>query len=395
MKGGNNVSKVNVNISPQIIIWALNQTQEEKLDEKLMSNINKWLDGTKTPTFNQIEDFSKKSNIPLGYFFLQTPPVEQIDLLKYRTIDSIYLANPSRNLIDTIHEMENIQDWMKDYRKELGFEKLSIVGCIKEMKDISFIADRIRKDLGLVNTWYEQNKDAIESFKYIRKQLELHGIIVMMSGVVGKNTHRALDVEEFRAFTMLDDWAPLIFINTSDSNGAKLFSILHEVAHIWLGKNDLFNDRQEKVGNVSKIENVCNAVAGELIVPKEIFLKKWDIDMCNIDIFQKVTDLAKYFRCGEIVIARKAVDCNKIGLDVYNQVAQTAIKNYKQMKENKQSGGGNYYNTIISRLDGCFIRALCESINIGRTTYTEAYRLTNTNCKTFSIVAQGLGGVEW
>ena len=131
MKGGNNVSKVNVNISPQIIIWALNQTQEEKLDEKLMSNINKWLDGTKTPTFNQIEDFSKKSNIPLGYFFLQTPPVEQIDLLKYRTIDSIYLANPSRNLIDTIHEMENIQDWMKDYRKELGFEKLSIVGCIK------------------------------------------------------------------------------------------------------------------------------------------------------------------------------------------------------------------------------------------------------------------------
>ena len=261
MKGGNNVSKVNVNISPQIIIWALNQTQEEKLDEKLMSNINKWLDGTKTPTFNQIEDFSKKSNIPLGYFFLQTPPVEQIDLLKYRTIDSIYLANPSRNLIDTIHEMENIQDWMKDYRKELGFEKLSIVGCIKEMKDISFIADRIRKDLGLVNTWYEQNKDAIESFKYIRKQLELHGIIVMMSGVVGKNTHRALDVEEFRAFTMLDDWAPLIFINTSDSNGAKLFSILHEVAHIWLGKNDLFNDRQEKVGNVSKIENVCNAVA--------------------------------------------------------------------------------------------------------------------------------------
>ena len=146
----------------------------------------------------------------------------------------------------------------------------------------------------------------------------------------------------------------------------------------------MFNDRQEKVGNVSKIENVCNAVAGELIVPKEIFLKKWDIDMCNIDIFQKVTDLAKYFRCGEIVIARKAVDCNKIGLDVYNQVAQTAIKNYKQMKD-----------TIISRLDGCFIRALCESINIGRTTYTEAYRLTNTNCKTFSIVAQGLGGVEW
>ena len=96
-----------------------------------------------------------------------------------------------------------------------------------------------------------------------------------------------------------------------------------------------------------------------------------------------------------MVIARKAIDCNKIGQDIYNQVAQTAIKNYKQMKENKQANGGNYYNTMSSRLDGCFIRALCESINMGRTTYTEAYRLTNTNRKTFSTIAQSLGGVEW
>ena len=95
---------VNVNIQPEIISWALSQTQEEKLGDKLMNNITQWLNGTKTPTFNQIEDFSKKANIPLGYFFLQTPPVEQIELLEYRTVDSIQLANPSRNLIDTIHK---------------------------------------------------------------------------------------------------------------------------------------------------------------------------------------------------------------------------------------------------------------------------------------------------
>ena len=109
---------VNVNIQPEIISWALSQTQEEKLGDKLMNNITQWLNGTKTPTFNQIEDFSKKANIPLGYFFLQTPPVEQIELLEYRTVDSIQLANPSRNLIDTIHEMESVQDWMRNYRQE-------------------------------------------------------------------------------------------------------------------------------------------------------------------------------------------------------------------------------------------------------------------------------------
>ena len=109
------MAAVKVNIQPEIIRWALSQVQEEKLVEKLMENIVQWLNGTKDPTFNQIEDFSKKANIPLGYFFLQTPPVEQLDLLEFRTVDSVQLANPSRNLIDTIHEMERIQDWMKDY----------------------------------------------------------------------------------------------------------------------------------------------------------------------------------------------------------------------------------------------------------------------------------------
>ena len=154
---------VNVNIQPEIISWALSQTQEEKLGDKLMNNITQWLNGTKTPTFNQIEDFSKKANIPLGYFFLQTPPVEQIELLEYRTVDSIQLANPSRNLIDTVHEMESIQDWMKDYRQELGFDVLPVVGCMKDAKDIQTVVDRIRKDLELETTWYEKSRDSREA----------------------------------------------------------------------------------------------------------------------------------------------------------------------------------------------------------------------------------------
>ena len=393
MEGGCTMPTVNVKIRPEIINWALSQTQEEKLGEKLMNNITKWLNGTKTPTFNQIEDFSRKSNIPLGYFFLQTPPVEKMDLLEYRTVDSIQLANPSRNLIDTIHEMESIQDWMKAYRHDMGFDEVSVVGCMSGVKDANQIVDRIHTDLNISKNWYETIKDSREAFAYIRSQLEICGVVVMMSGIVGKNTHRALDVNEFRAFAMVDEWAPLIFINTADSNGAKLFSLLHEIAHIWLGKSDLFNDRQSRTTGVSDIEMICNAVAGEVLVPKDIFLRKWNEH--NTEIYTRISDLAKYFRCGEVVIARKAIDCDKIDQKTYNQVVRTAIENYNRMKESKETSGGNYYNTMGSRLDGCFVRALCESINVGRTTYTEAYRLTNTSRKTFSEIAQRLGGVEW
>ena len=88
-------------------------------------------------------------------------------------------------------------------------------------------------------------------------------------------------------------------------------------------------------------------------------------------------------------------DVSLITKDIYNKIVQTAIDNYNQMKENREKSGGNYYNTMGSRLDGNFVKALCESISMGRTSYTEAYRLTNTSRKTFSEVAQHFGGMEW
>lgn len=382
---------ISVNIQPEIISWALGQTGEEQLGTKLMNNIKQWLDGTKTPTFNQIEDFSRKANIPLGYFFLQTPPVEQLQLIEYRTVDSVELAHPSRNLIDTIHEMESVQAWMKEYRQETGFDVLPVVGSLRGNDDFKHIAETIRNNLDLRDIWYESCTNMNAAFNYVRSRLEDCGIMVMLNGVVGKNTHRMLSVDEFRAFAMVDEWAPLIFINGADSQGARLFSLFHEIAHIWLGENDLYNDRGNS-HEVKPIEILCNAVAGELMVPFDKFLAEWNA-AAYADTRAKIKNLAKHFRCGESVIARKAFDVKKISYDLYKNIIDDAIEAYRQMKENKESNGGNYYNTMGNRLDGCFVRALCESINSGRTTYSEAYQLTNTSRKTFSEVALRLGGV--
>lgn len=382
---------ISVSIQPEIISWALGQAREEQLGTKLMNNIKQWLDGTKTPTFNQIEDFSRKANIPLGYFFLQTPPVEQLQLIEYRTVDSAELAHPSRNLIDTIHEMESVQAWMKEYRQETGFDVLPVVGSLKGDDGFKHIAETIRNNLDLSNIWYESCTNMNVAFNYVRSRLEECGIVVMLNGVVGKNTHRTLSIDEFRAFAMVDEWAPLIFINGADSQGARLFSLFHEIAHIWLGENDLYNDRGNS-REVKPIEILCNAVAGELMVPFDKFLDEWNAAAYAASR-EKIKNLAKHFKCGESVIARKAFDAKKISYDLYKSIIDDAIEAYRQMKENKESNGGNYYNTMGNRLDGCFVRALCESINSGRTTYSEAYRLTNTSRKTFSEIALRLGGV--
>lgn len=383
--------KVTVDINPNIINWALSQCDISRLGTKLMNNISKWLNGTKNPTFNQIEDFSKKSNIPLGYFFLDSPPEEKIELLEFRTIDNLKHLNPSRNLIDTVCEMESIQDWMREYRIDEGFDELPLVGSVSKYENVDKIVDRIRKDLDLEIDWFNNCKDIRESFSFIRKRLEECGVIVMMNGIVGKNTHRILDVDEFRAFAMIDNYAPLIFINGADSQSARLFSLFHEIAHIWLGENDFYNAMGFDDKYLKKTEVICNAVASELIVPKKEFLVKWDSNNEYDNIFNKIKCLAIAFRCGQMVIARKALDNNKIDLDAYNEVKNNSINFFIQQKEAKTSGG-NYYNTMSARLDGCLVRALCESILIGRTTYTEAYRLTNTNANTFNKIANNFGG---
>lgn len=384
---------VNVEIQPTIILWALHQTEKEKLGSKLMKNIEQWLAGTKSPTFRQVEEFSRKSDIPLGYFFLKTPPVEQIKLLEYRTIDSIQLAEPSRNLIDTIHEMESVQQWMHDYRRDLGYEPCVYPGCVKNVARPDVIAEKIRDNLGIETEWYKTCSDTADAFLKIKNLLSECGIIVMMNGVAGKNTHRALDLDEFRAFAMTDDLAPLIFINAADSWGGRLFSLCHEIAHIWLGEDDLYNEHKNFGEKVRAVEVICNAAAAELVVPNAVFKEKWN-ENSEQDISIKIRELAKYFLCSESVIARKALDNGKIEKNVYSKIVSDAVEAFDRSRRERASGG-NYYSTAQSRLDKVFVRSLCDSINSGRTSYTEAYRLTNTTGKTFFEVAGRLGGVLW
>lgn len=159
----------------------------------------------------------------------------------------------------------------------------------------------------------------------------------MMSGIVGNNTHRPLDINEFRAFAMVDDLVPLIFINSNDSVSGKLFSLLHEFAHICIGNNSLYNDRYSSGTRVSKAESVSNAVAAEILVPQVMFEKKWkEIDKFD-DPIKTIDALTKYFSCGTTVIARKALDNGYIDYSVYRKLSQIAVNRYNEKRKRKKS----------------------------------------------------------
>lgn len=380
------MSTVRIKIEPAILEWVQNQVNIDNIKQSLKVNFLKWLSGEKEPTFRQLEDLSKVTHIPLGYFFLDTPPIEDKTLIEFRTIDSVELLNPSRDLLDTITEMENLQTWMANHLEQDGFEKLMYVGAMKKNDTVEEVASDIRDKLSLTINWFEEFDNAWDSFKGIRTKLETIGIIVMMNGIVGANTHRALNIDEFRAFTLVDDIAPLIFINSNDSNGGRLFSLLHEITHIWYGINSLFNDNSTGKSNIKELEVKCNAIAAELLVPNSVFVRKWKRSVSN-NIVDNVKELSRFFNCGTTIIARRAFDNGFITKNEYIEIARSAIESFKLSKSNIKSGG-DYYNTALTRIDKRVLNAMYDSAYGGRASFTEVFRLTHTSRKTFDSLVQ-------
>lgn len=210
-----------MDISPDILKWIASNAD---LTQAAADTLDVWINGTKKPTFNQIEQMSRNTGMPLAYFFLKDPPKENIALVEYRTIDSAELTKPSRDLVNTIHDMEEIQYWMREHLISEGYSPLDYVGK---------------------------------------------------------------------------------------------------------------------------------------------------------------------FSCSTAVIARRAYDNDYIDHDLYKKIMQRAMN---IAKDKTSASGGDYYRTMASRIDRRFLSMLANSVQKGKTMYTDAFRLTNTNHTTFNKLLEQTGG---
>ncbi|WP_273698248.1 ImmA/IrrE family metallo-endopeptidase [Selenomonas noxia] len=385
------MASVTVPIHAPVIDWIVQNIHEEQGSPDVLDLLNAWKTGEKQPTLKQLEVMSKKTHIPFGYFLLRTPPKEDIALAEYRTIGSKKAEKPSRALIDILDQMTAIQDWMRDELKREQADALPFVGSSSLRDSADEIARQIRDVLALKTNWFRKGKNAEDNFNRIRNALAQHGVLVFTGGKVGANTHRPLDIKEFRAFTLINALAPLIFINTTDTANGRLFSLLHETAHVWLGKNSLFNRSDWSDAQVSLIEQKCNAVAAELLVPAADFQSVWD---ASIPIEEMIETAARYFRCSEAVILRRAYETKNLPQDVYTRMLALQKEHWERAKaQKKKSNGGDFYNTLLSNLDHRFLSALERSVIQGNTQDTDAYRLTATNRKTYRTALEKMGGV--
>ncbi|MCA9223295.1 MAG: ImmA/IrrE family metallo-endopeptidase, partial [Planctomycetales bacterium] len=250
-----------------VLEWAAERAQlTDAALTKRFPKWNDWVSGEAEPTLRQLEDFARMSRTAIGYFFLPEPPAIELPVPDFRTVGDNGPTDPSSNLLDTIYLCQQRQDWYRDYARIERFDPIEFVGSANIRQQANDVANRIRVAIGLSVQDRRQLRTWEEALRQLILRTEELGVLVMITSVVGSNTHRSLDVGEFRGFALADDLAPLIFVNGSDSKSAQMFTLMHELAHIWLGATGVSDPQPGRISDLAT-ERWCNLVAAEVLMP--------------------------------------------------------------------------------------------------------------------------------
>ncbi|MBS3771706.1 MAG: ImmA/IrrE family metallo-endopeptidase [Bacteroidales bacterium] len=367
-----------VDFNIHILNTLLERYPERAIEAKnKFPKIDNWLAQTSKPTINQLENLSKMFGIPFGYFFLQHLPERKYPISHYRTMSN-ETFKPSIDLMDVIETIQERQEWARDLLMEWREEKLDFANSISLQTPLNEAVLKIREVLDLPVNWANNVLTWAEALKFLVERAETTGIFTVINGIVNNNTKRKLDVNEFRGFVLYDDYAPFIFINNNDAISGKIFTLIHEIAHVLLGKSASFDLRQLQPAD-DAIEKYCDKTAAEFLVPEEQLQKQLQTTGKNYEA------LAKTFKVSQIVIARRLLDLKILSRNQFFEFYENHMK--KEFKQ-KNSTGGNFYNTIPYRISKRFFRVVNSALKQNKMLYKDAFRLTTLKPKTFDRYLQ-------
>lgn len=364
---------VRVDVAPDLLQWAVERAGwDEETAERRAPRLNEWVLGTRKPTLKQLEKFASDTHTPFGLLFLPEPPMEDVPIPDMRTIGNAAVPQPSADLLDTIYLCQARQDWYRAYAQENGIVEPPFVGSVTPESPTAPVADQIRDLLGFDLEERGAFSGWEDALRRLIDRVEGIGVLVMINGIVGANTHRKLNPEEFRGFALADRWAPLIFINGADTKAAQIFTMIHELAHIWLGASAL-SDAAMAVDRGITEELWCNQVAAEVLVP----LTTLRTDYRGETSIEELERLARKYRVSTLVVLKRIFDARFLSWSDYQaryEEERARVINFLAARRSKE-GGGNYYYTQPIRLSRQFARAVIASTFEGSTTYRDAYHL--------------------
>jgi len=376
-----------VSVSTSVLRWAVDRSGRTLAElESRFRRIGEWAAGEAHPTLRQLESLAKATSTPLGFFFLAEPPEERLPVPYFRTLQSDSPQQPSADLLDTMQMMQRRQAWMREFLIEEGSDRLPFVASARIAEPRASVAKRMRAALNLEVDWASGYRTWTDALRALREAIDEAGILVVVNGVVGNNTHRKLEPHEFRGFVLVDEFAPLLFVNGADGKAAQMFTLAHEVAHVFFGSSAAFDLRQLMPAE-DTTEQACNQVAAEFLVAERLMRPAWSSVPDDPSRFQQ---MARRFKVSELVVARRALDLGLIGRDAFFAFYDS-YRTAERRAAPQQPQGGDFYANQNLRVGHRFASTLVRAAREDRLLYSEAYRLTGLYGKTFETYAASLG----
>ncbi|MCU1494519.1 MAG: hypothetical protein JWO62_2283 [Acidimicrobiaceae bacterium] len=362
---------VRVEVSSSMLTWARERARIA-YDDLLgrFPHLPEWESGSLHPTLRQLEGYARATHVAFGLLLLSEPPDEPLPIPDFRTIADSPIGRPSADLLDTIYICEERQDWYRDFARINREDRVPFVGMLSVASPVEAAAETIRSTVGFDLPSRAQFPSWTAALSGLADQVEESGVLVMTNGIVGSNTHRRLDPQEFRGFSLVDDLAPIIFVNGADTKAAQIFTLAHEVAHIWLGSSGL-DDAVLDGATGNETERWCNRVAAELLVPLAALREAYND---RVVLTEELDRLARLFKVSTLVVLRRIHDAGRLSWDEFRHAYAEELHRVQALME-RDGSGGNFYNTTPIRASKRFSRALISSTLEGQTLYRDAARL--------------------
>ncbi len=378
---------VRATVRPGLLAWARDRSgvSAERLASKFPA-LDAWESGARHPTLKQLEAFAAATHTPVGYLFLPEPPEERLPLPDFRTVGDISVGHASPDLLDTVYQCQQRQEWYRGYSQLHGEPPIPFVATLSTDDDVARAAHQMRATLAFDPI--ERGRTWSDALRRLIGEAEEHGVLVMVSGIVGGNTHRKLDPDEFRGFALSDELAPLIFVNGADTKAAQIFTLAHELVHLWLGQSAV-SDADMATTSTNVTERWCNQVAAEFLVPVDR-LRESDIDLGRLT--DELERLAREFKVSTLVALRRIFDADMLTQKEYRTAYAKELDRVRALMGQRASGGGDFYKTQPVRVGKRFARALIESTLEGHTLHRDAFRMLGVKKQgTFRELAHRLG----
>ncbi|WP_286719852.1 helix-turn-helix domain-containing protein [Thalassolituus sp. UBA2009] len=341
-------------------------------EERLMD----WEEGKRPITFNQAQGYANKAHVPFGYLFLHQPPLDELPIPDLRTLGDRGVDRPSAELLDLIKLTIQRQQWYRDYLLGELADPCDVVGRGRDKGNALDIVSDMRQQLSV--GLHPTRGDSNEYYRKLVEKIESLGVLVMRESFLGHYT-RMFRVDEFRGFAIADEYAPVIFVNHADAPGPRLFTLIHELCHIWLGITGL-SDGSEDAQRDS--EKLCNAVAAEFLVPEVEFRPLWKV----LDDWKtNLPNLEAHFRVSKWVIARRALTLGYISAAQYQNFISKQIALWKQQEKSDQKI--SHYRVKNAQISSNFSKAVISQAFNGHLLLREAGELLNVkpaNIKKFA-----------